>query len=101
MIVAKHIVVTVAAAGTAVKVISASNLVVGSVSFLPLSVTTAVYIGASTVSSTSYGLKMLAAATVPVVMNLGDGVLDLATVYIDGGTNGDKVAVLYFEKVSR
>ncbi len=100
MIVAKHIVVTVAAAGTRVPVIASSKLVVGSVSFLPI-VTTSAFVGMDTVSSSTYGLKLLAAQTTPTVMQLGDGVLDLATVYIDATTNGDKVAVLYFEKVGR
>lgn len=103
MVVLKQKVVTVATAGTRVRVFDGTVVNPGSVvgvMLQPHTVTSAVYIGDANVSSSVYALK-LTAATQIVSLPTNAQPIDLQSIYIDAATNGDKLAVLYFEKVSR
>lgn len=98
MISTRHTVITVAAAGTRQQIPTVSGSVVG---LVLQAHTGTIYVGGSTVSSTDYGLKLVAANNAQVVIDLGGQPIDLNSIYIDAGTNADKLAVLYFVKVSR
>lgn len=103
MVVLKQKVVTVASAGTPVQVFTSSVANPGSVvgvMFQPHTVTSAIFIGTSAVTSSAYALKLTAATQIVELPSNGQPI-DLQSVYIDAATNGDKVAVLYLEKVSR
>lgn len=97
MIVARHTVVTVTTAGTRVQIPTVSGSVVG---LVLQAHTGTIYVGGSTVSSTDYGLK-LTTSTAPLHLSADDTAIDLNSIYIDAGSNSDKLAVLYFLKVSR
>lgn len=101
MVVARHIVVTVPTAATAVPLIASSaartGLVVGA---MVQAHTGTIYLGKSTVSATDYGLKLTTSVAPLLLPNVGEP-FDLGTVYICANADNDKLAVTYFEKVSR
>ena len=103
MVVLKQKVVTVTTSGTPVQVFTSAVANPGSVvgvMFQPHTVTSALYVGTSAVTSSAYALK-LTAATQMVALPTNGNPIDLQSIYIDAATNGDKIAVLYLEKVSR
>ena len=84
---------TVTAAGTAEAL--ASGIVAKSVTIQALrGNTNKVYIGTSSVSSTAYGVSLLAGETFSVSNDGHDSRINLADIYIDVDTNGE--GVTYF-----
>ncbi|SRR5258708_6160052 len=54
------------------------------------------FIGGSTVSSTVYGVKLAAGASISIGNDGYDAKLDLSQIYADTSNSGDGFSVLYF-----
>lgn len=100
MVVPKYKLVTVAAAGTAVSVLGASDTQGTVIGVSVQAHTGTIYVGDEDVDA-SAGIKLDATTAAVYNLPLDGQPIDLKKVYIDGGTNGDKAIVVYFEKVGR
>lgn len=97
--------VTVTTAGTRVQV-SSTPILCSHVRF-EADGTSTIYVGDSTVSSSKYSAKTLSGATSPVPfweLVAIDGAIgsmfDLSKFWVDGGANGAKCHVTYFDRTS-
>ncbi len=98
-----HFMKAVASAGSAVQLYGSSLVVRAAIIQAESSNTGNIYIGGSAVSSTDYGIMLMAATNEAMVLSaeqLGarEGRIDLYDVWIDSAQNGDGVSVLYLEE---
>jgi hypothetical protein len=101
VLVPKFKLITIAAAGTAQPVFSASDTQGMAIVGVTIQAHTGViYIGGDTDVDLNSGIK-LTTSNEPYSLPLGGDAIDLKKLYIDAATNGDKAIVLYFLKVSR
>lgn len=100
-------VVTVATAGNAIAVISASTQVTA-VYFEGFEGNTGkIYVGTSTVTTSTYAAKLIAGGGFSLTADnqgragssAGGGEIALNTIFVNAGTSGDKCMVTYLERV--
>jgi hypothetical protein len=92
---------SVTTAGTRVALVSSSTLAINVVIQANSGNTGVIYVGDSTVSSSVFGVKLTAGNSVSIELPpISDGAMevDLADIYLDSGTNGDGVSVMYFKR---
>jgi hypothetical protein len=92
---------TVTTAGTSVALVASSTWARGLRLAAPAGNAGAVYLGDSGVASTN-GLALAPGDIVSFteIFGVEDGAVNLANVYVDAATNGDKVTFAYLEPVS-
>lgn len=56
----------------------------------------AIYVGDNTVSSVVYGVRLGAGATLQIANDNNDAKMLLSDLWIDAGTNGDGISILYY-----
>jgi hypothetical protein len=98
----QHTTKDVTTAGTRVALASSATLAVSVMIQAKSTNTGPIYIGGSTVSSTSYGARLTAGNSLSIEMpDMGMGgsyEVDLSEIYIDAGTNGEGVSVVYYTR---
>lgn len=92
---------TVATAGTRVALKSSPTWAAGLLLSAPAANTGVIYIGDSSVDATN-GYVMAAGDSVSLRDLFGDddGIVNLASIYVDAALDGDKVTVAYLEGIS-
>ena len=92
--------VSVTTAGTRVPLLSSTKTLAGTVVGLSVQCNTSggvIYIGDSTVTSTN-GQKLVAGSMFVFPLYAANGI-DPRQIYIDAGTSGDSLSILYFLKI--